>query len=431
MKQQNNNLTHSETSSVYPWIVITLCSAFLFYKYILQVYPSIMTVQLMQEFHVSGIGLGNLAATFYYAYLIMQLFAGILIDRFNPRYLTAGAIACCALGAYVFSHTDNLLVACIARALMGAGATFATVSYMKMVAVWFKPQQFAFVGGLLATAAMLGAIFGQAPLSIVVKYAGWRDSILFCAILGFIICILFLAVVKDKPDNLGVQKTKKSSPGFSKKELLQVLKNKQNWLLTFYSGLIYTPIAVFGGLWGNPFIEKAYNLSQTDAASFISLIFIGLAFGGPLIGLLAERAGNKQRVMLWGALFCSISLSLIIYCPALPIGFLGCLMFLFGFAAGSFMLAFAVAKDLNNIALAATVVALINTGDAILGSITEPLIGKFLDLSWTGELVNGIQAFSLHDYHLALLPLPLYLLIGFLLMCFIKEKAIHKESSCS
>ena len=44
---------------------------------------------------------------------------------------------------------------------MGLGrltTAFATVSYMKMTSLWFKPNQFAFVGGLLATAAMLGAV---------------------------------------------------------------------------------------------------------------------------------------------------------------------------------------------------------------------------------------------------------------------------------
>ena len=156
---------HFTTHRFYPWIVIVLASSFLFYKYILQVSPSIMTDDLMREFQIEGAGLGNLAASFFYSFLIAQLFVGMLLDRYSPRLLTTIALLVCAFGAYSFSQADSLVLAAWARTLMGVGAAFATVSYMKMTSLWFKPHQFAFVGGLLASAAMLGAIAGQMPLS--------------------------------------------------------------------------------------------------------------------------------------------------------------------------------------------------------------------------------------------------------------------------
>ena len=95
---------------IYPWIAITVSALFLFYKYILQVSPSIMTNDLMRAFHVDGAGLGNLAATFFYSYLITQLFVGILLDRYSPRYLSAVAVAVAAFGAYLFSKADTLKI---------------------------------------------------------------------------------------------------------------------------------------------------------------------------------------------------------------------------------------------------------------------------------------------------------------------------------
>jgi hypothetical protein len=94
----------------------------------------------------------------------------------------------------------------------------------------------------------------------------------------------------------------------------------------------------------------------------------------------------------------------------------GTLLFLFGFGTGAFMLGFALGKALNAVALAASVIALINTGDAILGAVSEPLAGKVLDVFWEGKQVHGVHYFSVHDYHLALLMLPAYLLVavGFL-----------------
>ena len=61
-------------------------------------------------------------------------------------------------------HT--LWLACVGRALMGAGAAFAAVSCFKLASQWFSPKRFALISGMFMTAAMLGAVGGQMPLSL-------------------------------------------------------------------------------------------------------------------------------------------------------------------------------------------------------------------------------------------------------------------------
>lgn len=181
-----NTTLRSNPKSFYPLLVISLCAFFLFYKYVLQIYPSIITDQLMQEFNLTGAGLGNLAATFYYTFMIAQLVVGVLLDKYSTRWLTAGAIFSCALGVFLFSQADTILSACLSRGLMGIGVAFATVAYMKLAAMWFPPRQYALVGGLLATAAMAGAVFGQAPLAWIINQTSWRFSLAATGVIGFI-----------------------------------------------------------------------------------------------------------------------------------------------------------------------------------------------------------------------------------------------------
>lgn len=405
---------------IYPWIAITVSALFLFYKYILQVSPSIMTNDLMRVFHVQGAGLGNLAANFFYSYMVTQLFVGVLLDKYSARYLSAIAITIAACGAYLFAKSDTLLMASISRMMMGVGAAFATVSYMKVAAMWFKPKQFAFVGGLLATAAMLGAIFGEAPLALVVDSEGWRQSLFLVSVLGFIIAILFVVVIRDKHTSEAFDQHGPSA-GITMKDVWHVLSKKQNWILTFYSGLAFSPVAVFGGLWGNPFLQEAHHLSLSSTATLTSLIFAGLAIGGPILGFVSDVIRSRKKVMLFGTTLSFICMTVIIYFPEIPIWLLVLLLFLFGFGTGSFMLGFAVGKEINSVSLAATVIALINTGDAIFGAYTEPLIGKFLDMEWTGITVHGAHYFRVYDYQRAFLLLPLYLLVASILVFFIKE----------
>ncbi|MDR3490822.1 MAG: MFS transporter [Gammaproteobacteria bacterium] len=416
------------SSSYYPWLIVILCSAFAFYKFVLQVSPSVMTSDLMRVFHVNGAGLGNLAATYFYAYLIAQLFAGPLLDRYSPRLITGMAISICALGTMIFANTKILLIAELARTLIGVGAAFATVSYMKMTSLWFRPNQMALVDGLLATGAMTGALCGQIPLAYLVANQGWQQSLIDCSLAGVVLASLFFLIVRDKnKTTVDSVRTKDSNPVIKIKEFLILLKKRENWMLAFYSGLAFTPVAVLGGLWGNPFFIEAYHLNLTQAASFTSCIFLGLALGAPVFGFFADKLG-RIRVMKLGTAIALISLMIVLFISNLPLWWLGCVLFVFGFGTGAFMSCFALGKEMNGFRLTATIVSLINTGDALLGSFTEPLVGKILDYTWTGQMVNGLHHFTEGNFRCAFSILPLYMLGA--LICLYMIKNNNEEKLC-
>lgn len=419
MTQITEQSRHSK-GRYYPIIVISLCALYLVYKYVLQIYPSIITEQLMREYGLSAAGLGYLAGTFYYAYMFTQLVVGVLIDKYGTRYLSSMALFSCSLGILIFAKSDTLLVAALSRGMMGFGVAFATVAYMKLAAGWFPPRQYAFVGGLLATAAMAGAVFGQAPLSAVVDIMGWRDCLFLIGLIGMGLTFAFFGIVRDAPASIhhtGIVENYK----IEIKDVVQVIKSKQNWLLTFYSGLAFSPIAVFGGLWGNPFLEQAYHLTKTQTASLVSIVFIGLGIGSPVIGMISDRLGHRRDVMLISTLISCAAVTLVLYCHPMPIWLLVCALFLFGFALGAFMLVFTIGKELNPPFLTATVISMINASDAFISGLTEPAIGKILDMTWDGGMVNGMRVFSMHHYHMALSVLPIYLLLAAGLLLWVKK----------
>ncbi|MDR3492659.1 MAG: MFS transporter [Gammaproteobacteria bacterium] len=404
----------------YSILIISLCACFLFYKYILQIYPSVITDQLMAEFHLTGAGLGNLAATFYYALTVTQLFVGVMLDKYSARWITAIAIFLCALGVFLFSMSETVLTACLSRGLMGIGVAFATVSYMKLGSVWFTPRRYPLIGGLLATAAMAGAVFGQAPLSWLIGMWSWRTCLFVTGIIGFALALLFAFVVRDVPDELSHEI--KKTP-ITHKDILQVVKSKQNWLLTLYAGLAFSPVAVFGGLWGNPFIQQAYHLNKIQSASMVSLVFLGLGIGSPLLGILSGYLDVRRNLMFYCTLLSCAAITIVVYCHPLPSWLLAVLLFGFGFGLGAFVLVFTVGKELNKLSLTATVIAMINMSDPILDAITEPAIGKLLDVFWDGKIVNGVHYFSISSYHAALSVLPIYLICAALLLLRIKDRA--------
>jgi sugar phosphate permease len=410
-------------TSYYSWLVWFLAASFFFYKYMLQVSPSVMSEELMRTFNATGAQLGNLAACFFYSYLIMQIPVGLLLDRFNPKYITNAAILVSAIGVFLFSKTTDIHYAYITRWIIGLGAAFAAVACFKLITIWFAPKRFALLAGLSMTAAMLGAIGGQLPLSILVRHFQWQNAMQLVAIPGLVLAVLFFVLVRNKR----AQNVPPSKQISFKQQIITVLRSKQTWVLSFYSGLAFAPVSVFGGLWGVSFLKEAYHLDATAAASTMSFIFIGFAIGCPLSGWLSDYSQRRKPLMTSGTLLAIISLSMVLYLPQANAVAISILLFIFGLGASCFFLCFSMIREIHSLTLAATVLGFMNTFDSVCEALSEPFIGKLLDLGWNGAYHAGARSFSLTDYHLSLSILVLYLIVALALLFFTRETYCRQQ----
>lgn len=397
----------------------------MFYKYAIEVSPSVMTSHLMGEFNIDGAQLGNLAACYFYAYLLMQIPAGLLVDRFGPRRVTTIAIAICGLGTILFASSNILFLAQAGRFLSGLGAAFAALNCLKLTANWFPANRFAVMAGLMMTLGMLGAVGGQAPLSAFINALGWRDALFAIGVAGAIFSVVFWLVVRDhSKHHIHINLSPSGSSLWE--SCKAVFTSKQSWLLSIYSGLAFAPITAFGGLWGVPFISEAFELSKTQSANITSLLFIGFAIGAPLWGWFSDFIGNRKKIMYVGTALSAIAFSIILYVP-ISVWLLSATMLAFGFFLSTFLVCFTMIREINAPTVAATAIGFMNAFDALLGSLSDPLTGKFLDMGWQGKMVDGARVFSITTYKWALTTIPIYLVIAVGLLFFIKET--HCKSS--
>lgn len=406
------------------WTIWLLSAVFMFYKYAIEVSPSVMTGTLMRTFDIGGAELGNLTACYFYAYLLLQIPAGLLLDRFGPRKTTTLAIALCALGMLVFSQTDSLFVAGVGRFLSGVGGAFAAVNCLKLIGNWFPSRQFALMAGLMMTVAMLGAVGGQAPLASFIEMRDWRSAMEIIGFAGLALAALFFLIVRDRAPGRIVAKENSASLMVAVKE---IFKNTQSWWLSIYSGLAFAPVMVFGGLWGVSFIQEALKIDQTESAKVLSLIFIGFAVGAPFFGWLSDRLGQRRVVMQWGTVLSLVALTAAIYTPGISIEALSLLLFIFGFSIASFLLCFTMIQEIHLPIVAATAIGFMNMFDALLGAVSDPFTGMCLDLMWDGRLVDGARVFSVSTYQAAFLTLPAYLALSLAALYMIREKEVCVE----
>lgn len=420
------NLLEMQKPTKCAWLLILLAAAFLFYKYILQISPAVIAHDLMQSYQLTATALGFMVGFYFYTYLIMQIPSGILLDHYGIEKIGPLAILICALGALLFSQTTSFGLACLARLMIGFGGAFATLTYFKIAASYFPPRYFPMFSGLFGTACMTGAGTAGAPLAVLVNHVGWRTTILLCGLIGLLLALLFWRALKS-PRLQPVAVTEMQP--FTWQAFMGILKNKLNWPLIWYGGLAFTPVSVFGGLWGAPFLMAAYHLPRVAAGSSISLVFFGFAIGGLIIGYLGQRRQKKLPVVVLATSLELIFLAIVIYLPYLPIWLLNACIFGFGFCASGFLLSYDIAKNLNPVSLVGTVIGIINMSDPLCGGVTEPLIGKILDVQWQGEMVDQVRVFSVTAYQWGLSVLVLLLFLALVCCYFINESSGKLETN--
>ncbi len=409
--------------SIMPWIVWGLGCLFYFYECLLQVSPSVMSSELMRDFSVTSQTLGILSGIYFYSYAAMQLPGGVMMDYFGPQRLLTIATTICAVSTIAFGMTDNFLMACVARLMIGFGSAFAAVGAMKLAASWFPAERFALLTGMMVTIGMLGAIGGEAPLALLIDNYGWRQSMIIMGSIGLVLAVLIYTVAKDAPKNAR-SLTHASTPDDEEPllaSLVELLKNKQLWLVAFYGGLMYMATPIFCGLWGVPFLMFKMHLAKATAANYISLVFVGWAIASPLWGIFSNRIGRRKPPMYIGCVGAMICSTLFIYAPIQSAWVMELALFAFGIFSAGFLPAFAVAKELCNKQYVATGLSFMNMMNMVGIAIGQPVIGFILDKFWQGEIIDKVRVYPLEAYHIGLSILPIGMFVALLILPRLKE----------
>ena len=393
------------------WLTAAL---FFGYVWVLRVAPSVMVEELMRDFAVGAAVLGNLSAVYFYGYAGMQIPVGVLLDRFGPRRLLTIATLLCAGGCVLFATGGTLAIVTAGRLLIGASAAFSLVGAMAVAGQWFSPDRFAMFSGLAMAMGMAGGVLGQAPLRVAVEASDWRTTMLLLAAGGVALSIASWAFVRDRWRGSGGVADVLAGLG-------EVARHPQTWLVALAGLGTSSPLLGFAGLWGVPFLETAYGLPRTLAATLTSLLFVGWGVGAPLIGWLSDRIGRRRPPMLAGLVLETVALLVLVYVPGLPTFAIGGLCFLIGFCGSSQIVCFALVKEMHPAGRSGTGIGFVNTMVTGAGALFQPLVGLLLDLAWAGQTAHGARIYDTGAYRVALASLVVCCVAGFLCLLAVRE----------
>jgi sugar phosphate permease len=411
------------------WVVWGLSALFVVYNYFQQVLPGIVGPDLLREFHLGAGELGNIAAPFFVAYALLQIPVGFTLDRFGPHRPLAAAVVVAALGSLLFSASTGAGTAALARLVIGSGAAFSFIASLKLVSNWFAPERFATLAGLTNTAGMIGAAGGGAPLALLVAGIGWRGSLGLLGGVGLALALLIVLFVRDQPpvssaptpgDGTSTLPVPVTAAGW-RAGAVSVVASPQVWLNALYATAISIVFVAFGALWGISYIEKACGVPRFAAAAAASLLFLGAIPGSMFFGWFSDRTRRRKAPMLAAAVGGLACMCALLYLPGLSFTGLRLLLAALGFFCSANIVSYAVSHDISRPAQAGLALGLLNTCFYAGGAISQPLVGKLLDLRSAPRGAAGIESLTAGDFRFALSSVVAALLVSLVAALLLEE----------
>lgn len=407
-------MTQKQSSSFKAWSIWTPAVLFFMYQFIIRVSPGVMQDDIMRRFAISATEFGALSSIFYIAYATMQLPVGILLDRYGPRFVASSFLSLILMGILVFIYASNWHFALLGRALIGMGSAGGLLSTAKVTHMWFKKDVYAKILGMSISIGVLGAIYGNYPLSLMIASFGWQDTLLILFGVGILLYLAMIILIENKKETRA-QKTHSIWA-----QIKTISDHKSVLKLGLCGGLIGPFLYAYGDTWGVSYLTTIHDLDKANASGAISALYIGVVVGFPLTAYICDKFGGEQKLTAVYAFLTFILFSLLLYIKGISYPTLLALHFLLGVLCAYQVLLFGLVVKQVSPQESAFVTAIINMLNMAFGSIGIFVIGIIMDFFWSGSIQNDIRIYGDDAYKLAFSTLLIGLLVGSIWMKMMK-----------
>jgi sugar phosphate permease len=366
------------------WLILIIVNGVYFFVYFHRVSPAVLAPSLLEAFSTSATSLGVMSSAYFYPYALSQPLVGMLTDRWGARIVVTLFTLIAFLGALFFGLAPTLLLASIARALIGLGAAGVFVPALKVLLSWFGPGAFVQMNAILLAVGNFGAIVACTPYAWFIQKIGWRDSFFFIAGISLLFAILSFVWIKDQPpDSHPQREEKKETHRAPQGKGWRIFKAPFFWTMAILFFVYGGPFSTFQGLWGYPFLIDVYKYDKIQAGNLLMMIAFGVILGGPLLVYLTGKIFPENK-HLWLSLciaaqtfnwFCIVFMGPSLNYLSLSLIFFGMGMVM----ATTLSLVWSIIREVSPAERLGTVMGWINPAPFLGIAIFQPITGYLMD----------------------------------------------------
>ena len=306
-----------------------------------------------------------------FVYFVLGTLGGILADRFGPRRVCSAGMVLIALGLLATSWASALWMVYISYGLLvGLGIAFVYTPSIASVQPWFTLRR-GLAGGIASSGIGAGTLLVPVLVAMAVGEMPWREAMRVLALVVLVLGLLASALLRRAPS---AGQAGGTASGLSLRETLRTPTFRWFYLaVVLASPVMFIPFAHLSAS------ARDLGLQETLAVGLVGLIGIGSLVGRFAIGLLADRLGRAQTLVLMQL---SMALSYLLWATAGGHTLLALFALWFGLSYGSIVsLLPAICMDYFGGKAVASVVGALYSGAAVGNLLGPVLAGAAFDRS--------------------------------------------------
>lgn len=250
--------------------------AFMFFLYVInfadKAIAGYAAVSITEEFGLTPLQWGLVGSSFFWSFVISNIFGSTLSDRFGTRkMITIMAISWTILQFGAFAIT-NLQLLIAYRILLGIfeGPFFATA--IAQLNHWFPAKSRGMATSILNFGGVVGGLVCAPILVYLIETFGWKISFGSLGFVSLLWTILWVWLGKERPDESSEEVAK--APTIKEKENLKTILSSMfslTFLVTLFAGFTVYWYLSWIQVWMPSFLIKAKALSTSEMSYVASL----------------------------------------------------------------------------------------------------------------------------------------------------------------
>jgi MFS transporter, ACS family, D-galactonate transporter len=240
---------------------------------------------ISRDFHLTSESKGLLLSSFFWSYALMQIPIGWCADRFNLRWLYAGAFALWSFAQGLTGLAGSLAALIGFRIVLGLGESIYLPGGTKIVSLLFTRKDSGLPSGLFDFGTRTGLVLEGILVPWLLTRYGWRHTFL---VLGFAALVWIVPWLWIFPRRLQTVNTVVGSPSSEVSRAGRSTFFTRNLLgicLGFFCFDYYWYVLV---TWLPDYLVTVRHLSIIQAGFYASLAFFTFGIAEPIGGWIAD-----------------------------------------------------------------------------------------------------------------------------------------------